>query len=391
MNGRLGIAGWRPKKKTQPEQRGDRTILLETKPIFDPADRLNWSSDLPMGQWDGVTVRDGRVVALTFNDVAEKEDFEEHGVEGALQRLLLRGGSIPPEWGQLDGLQVLCIAGTGLEGRIPPEIGDCEALTGLQITENGIDPRITAELGRCSLLRVLHLDCLEGPAQGGTIPPELGNCGCLEHLNLSAMSLSGEIPAELANCTHLKTLVLRENDLSGGIPDALGDLRDIEELDLSGNDLTGPLPASIGGDRPLRKLWLGHNQLTGNAPEAFGACYALNTLAIADSGLSGALPDELGRRAHPEDSRAADQGPLLAQMSTSEHLAYMAAEWADNTVAPLLVDLGTMEPRFPVGMERTDRWPPAATRESPAAVYVDDERTLEATRALQSEGSSLGM
>ena len=37
------------------------------------------------------------------------------------------------------------------------------------------------------------------------------------------------------------------------------------------------------------------------------------------------------------------------------------------------------------------RWPPVATRESPAAVYVDDERTLEATRALQSEGPSLGM
>ena len=297
---------------TQPERRSDRTILLETKQTLDPNDRLNWSSDLPMEQWDGVTVRDGRVVAMHFSDVAEKEDFEEHGIEGAHKRLLLRGGRIPPEWGQLDALQVLCIVGTGLEGRIPPEIGDCGALTGLQITENGIDPQIPAELGRCSMLRVLHLDCLEGPAQGGTIPPELGNPSWLEHLNLSSMNLSGEIPAEFANCTHLKTLVLRDNGLSGGIPDALGGLRDLEELDLSGNGLTGSLPASIGGDRPLRKLWLGHNQMTGDVPEAFGACYALNTLAIADSGLSGPLPDELAQRARPEDSRAADQGPLLA-------------------------------------------------------------------------------
>ena len=376
---------------TQPEQPGDRTILLETKPIFDPAGQLNWSPDLPMEQWDGVTVRDGRVVAMHFSDVAEKEDFEEHGIEGAHERLLLRGGCIPPEWGRLDALRVLSIAGTGLEGRIPPEIGDCEALTGLQVTENGIDPQIPAELGRCSMLRVLHLDCLEGPAGVGAIPPELGDCGRLEHLNLSSMNLSGGIPAELANCSHLKTLVLRENDLSAGIPEVLGDLGELEELDLSGNDLTGSLPASIGGGRPLRQLWLGHNQLTGDVPEAFGACYALNTLAIADSGLSGPLPDELAQRARPEDSRAADQGPLLAQMSTSENLAYMAAEWADNSVAPLLVDLGVIEPRFPVGMERTDRWPPVATRESPAQVYVDDERTLEATRALQSEDSSLGM
>ena len=65
------------------------------------------------------------------------------------------------------------------------------------------------------MLRVLHLDCLEGQVRGGTIPPELGNCSRLEHLNLTSMSLSGEIPAELANCTHLNTLVLRENDLWG--------------------------------------------------------------------------------------------------------------------------------------------------------------------------------
>ena len=376
---------------SDPKQRGDRAILFETKPTFAPRGDLNWSPDLPMEQWDGVTVRDDRVVALTFNDVAEKEDFEEHGIEGAHERLLLRGGRIPPEWGQLDALQVLCIAGTGLEGRIPPEIGDCEALTGLQVTENGIDPQVPAELGRCSMLRVLHLDCLEGPAGVGAIPPELGNCGRLEHLNLSSMNLAGDIPAELANCTQLKTLVLRDNGLSGGIPDALGDLRDIEDLDLSGNGLTGALPASIGGDRPLRKLWVGHNQLTGDVPETFGACYALNTLAIADSGLSGPLPSELAQRARPEGSRGVDQEPLLAQMGTDENLAYMAAQWADNSVAPLLVDLGVIEPRFPVGMERTDWWPPVATRASPAQVYVDDERTLEATRALQSEVSSLGM
>ena len=34
---------------TEPERRSDRTILLETKQILDPQDRLNWSPDLPMG------------------------------------------------------------------------------------------------------------------------------------------------------------------------------------------------------------------------------------------------------------------------------------------------------------------------------------------------------
>ncbi len=84
------------------------------------------------------------MVALHFNDVAEKEDFEKHGVEGAYKRLLLRGGRIPPKWGQLDALQVLCIVGTGLAGPIPPELGDCDNLTGLQIVENDVGPQIPA-------------------------------------------------------------------------------------------------------------------------------------------------------------------------------------------------------------------------------------------------------
>ena len=67
------------------------------------------------------------------------------------------------------------------------------------------------------------------------IPPELGNCRRLEHLNLSTLFLSGEIPPSHAQCRRLKTLVLRQNDLSGPIPDALGDLHDLEDIDLSEN------------------------------------------------------------------------------------------------------------------------------------------------------------
>ena len=149
----------------------------------------------------------------------------------------------------------------------------------------------------------------------------------------------------LSPYTQLKTLVLRTNNLSGGNPDALRDLRDFEELDLSRNDLTGPLSASIGGDKPLRKLWVDRNQLTAGVPEAFGACYAPDNLAIGDTGLGVALPYELAKRIRPEDSEAADQNPLLALIGASERLADMFLEWADTSVAPLLVDLEAMEPR----------------------------------------------
>ncbi len=371
-------------------KRPDHAVLLESKQILDPEGHLNWSPDLPMEGWDGVTVRGSQVLALHFSDLAEAEDFEEYGVEAANDRLLLRGGCIPPTWGQLDALQVLCIDGTGLEGSIPPELGDCPELVGLQITENNVDAEIPPELGRCSKLCVLKLDCLEGQA-GGTIPPELGNCAELEHLNLSAMALSGEVPPELANCSHLKTLTLRENDLTGAIPAELGALQELEVLDLNENQLIGPLPPSLGGNKPLRKLLVRHNDLTGSISESFGDCYALDTLAIAGSGLSGALPDELATRARPEASRAEDQAPTLAQMTTNESLAYVAAEWLDNSVVPLFVELGAMEPTFRIDAQRSERWPAPVTRDNPARVYVDDEPTLEATRSRQADEASLGM
>ena len=298
--------------------------------------------------------------------------------------------AVPPEWGQLDALQVLCIAGTGLAGPIPPELGDCDDLTGLQIVENDVDPQIPAELGRCSMLRVLHLDCLEGPTGGGAIPPELGNCRRLEHLNLSTLFMTGEIPPELAHCRRLKTLVLRQNDLSGQIPHALGDLNSLTDLDLTENGLTGLLPASIGSERPLRMLWLGDNQLTGGVPESFGACYALVTLALADSGLSGVLPEKLAERVQHEDARAADQERVLAAMGTDERLAYLAAEWSDNTVRPLLVELGVIEKEFPVDEQWLDGWPPNPTPAYPARVYVDDAQMLEATHDRQSDDPSYG-
>ena len=375
------------------KQRTDQTILLESKPLADPRGQLNWSPDLPMEQWDGVTVQDGRVIVLYFDDVAEKEDFEEHGIAGAHDRLLLRGGHIPPDWGELDALRVLCIIGTGLEGRIPPEFGACSALTGLQIMGNGVDPQIPAELGRCAMLRVLYLDCLEGSVRGGTIPPELGNCSRLEDLNLSTLFLSGDIPVELANCTQLNSLCLNENGLQGTIPDALGSLQQLTDLDLSDNDLTGALPASIGGDRPLRKLMLDCNRLSGGVPETFSACYALDNLYIADSGLCGPLPDALAARAQSLDDSLEDEGRVLIQagLSSSATMAYLATQWPDRTVRPLLVEMGVMEMEFPIEDAWKDLWPSPPTPENPARICVGDGNAIDEACDRRPESSSLGV
>ena len=121
----------------------------------------------------------------------------------------------------------------------------------------------------------------------------------------------------------------------------------------------------------MLKLRLHHNDLAGGKPGSFAECYALGTLGSEHSGLAGALPAGLAPRARVEADRADDQFPLVVQMCAHERRAFMAADWIDNSVDPLLAELGVMEPRFPVDEQWKDRWPPAATRASPPTVYVD--------------------
>ena len=83
-----------------------------------------------------------------------------------------------------------------LTGVIPPELGN---LTGLE-----------------------HLN-LTGNSLTGEIPPELGNLTRLRHLGLNQNSLSGSVPPELGKLSNLESLYLFGNNLSGCIPVALSE------------------------------------------------------------------------------------------------------------------------------------------------------------------------
>ena len=104
-------------------------------------------------------------------------------------------GGDPPRVQRLD----LSIGGSnmdGLTGVIPPEIGD---LTGLEYL------------------------ILYGNSLTGEIPPELGNLRRLVTLTLTQNSLSGNIPPELGKLSNLEWLRLSGNNLSGCIPKTLSD------------------------------------------------------------------------------------------------------------------------------------------------------------------------
>ena len=153
----------------------------------------NWLTDLPIGQWDGVTTDEsGRVTRLAF-------------IHGQLT------GEIPAELGSLANLQVLDLEHNQLRGRIPTELGNLTNLQRLLLNSNQLSGRIPPELGNLTNLQYLYLYLNQ---LSGQMPPELGNLTNLQGF-LSINQLSGRIPPELGNLTNLRRLLLYGNQLSG--------------------------------------------------------------------------------------------------------------------------------------------------------------------------------
>ena len=131
-----------------------------------------WATDAPLDRWEGVRVKDGRVVSL-----------ELHGAS------LM--GEIPREIAGLTALEHLDLGGHRLTGEIPPELGRLSNLSFLSLSNNQLT---------------------------GEIPPELWGLSNLRTLNLNDNELTGRVPDEVANLTNLTILNLVGNGLTGCLP-----------------------------------------------------------------------------------------------------------------------------------------------------------------------------
>ncbi|MCO5580005.1 hypothetical protein L7F22_033871 [Adiantum nelumboides] len=254
-------------------------------------------------------------------------------------------GSLPPHLGNLSLISTLNLSSNHLTGGIPAELSTCSLLQVLDLSYNGLTGPITPSLSSLSTLQVLILchNNLSGPIPPplftnstslvevslfansltgsistisswhklprlqklllwgnnltGTIPPSLGNCSSLVHLDLNSNELSGFIPSELGSLVQLTDLVLAQNRLKGAIPASLGGCRNLEQLDLHANQLTGGIPNELGALNNLIGLWLNQNRLTGHIfPSSLGNnCSRLVYLNLNSNQLSGAIPASLGR------------------------------------------------------------------------------------------------
>ena len=168
------------------------------------SDNTNWLTDVPLGEWQGVTTNDdGRVTELVFE-------------------------------------------GINLSGQIPSEIGNLSELEKLIFLDNELTGEIPTELGKLTRLKLLDLGSNEFT---GSIPIDLSSLTKLQRLWLDNNRLTGTIPPELGDLPSLEEIYLSGNQLTGCVPVSLEDaLEDFDELGLplcNDADTTPTLPACV--------------------------------------------------------------------------------------------------------------------------------------------------
>ena len=252
----------------------DCEVLSQGRDTLAGRATLNWSTDLPIDRWQGITVEGSppRVIELRLDSTA-------------------LSGQIPPQLGELSTLTVLSFRINDLAGGIPPELGRLSELRFLDLHGNGgLEGTIPPELGNLSNLEHMDLDAV---GLTGNIPPELSNLTKLEWLGLGQNQLSGSIPPQLAELSSLEALLLGRNELTGAIPPELGNLANLDLLFLSYNRLTGYIPPELGQLSNLRSLYLSENRFTGPIPPSLANLSKLDGLSLRDNQLTGEIPSWL--------------------------------------------------------------------------------------------------
>ena len=178
------------------------TLLAAKDTLAGEGGYLNWSADVGISDWAGVSIDIG-----------------------------------------IDGVSELRLSEDRLHGEIPPELGNLSRILDLDLSDNQLTGEIPPELGDIRLF-LSFLD-LSNNQLTGEIPPELGNIPWLFTLRLSNNQLTGEIPPELGSLSRLATLSLHGNHFMGCIPKSLrASLNDweIEQIGLSFCDATTATP-----------------------------------------------------------------------------------------------------------------------------------------------------
>jgi Leucine-rich repeat (LRR) protein len=209
----------------------------------------------------------------------EPDGFGPIGSEGTWQGITVSG----------DHVTEIVLKDNHLCGSIPPQLGNLGYLQYLNLSTNFyLHCRIPSELGNLTRLTELRLS---GCELWGSIPPELGNLINLKELDLSVNDISS-VPPELGNLGQLEILNLSGN-IIGYLPSQLSKLTRLTYLNLSFSKLF-EIPVGLGNLKNLEVLYLDCNPLGGDIPTELGKLNNLKVLDIKSSDLTGRIPSSLG-------------------------------------------------------------------------------------------------
>ena len=116
-----------------PSDSSDEAVLLAARDTLAGTATLNWSADVPIAQWEGVTVR-GTPQRVTHLRLAK------NGLDG----------TIPASVGSLTMLTDLNLSANMLTGSIPAELGGLSNLTGLSLSGNQLTEPVDGRDSACS-------------------------------------------------------------------------------------------------------------------------------------------------------------------------------------------------------------------------------------------------
>ena len=263
-----------------------------------------WLSDLPIGEWHGVTTDEtGHVTQL----ILSASDLK---------------GPIPPELGNLTHLEVLNLERNALEGSIPPELGKLGNLTALILGVNDLTGPIPPEIGDLANLEVLRLrrNDLTGP-----VPPELGKLRSLRRLGLDWNDLAGPMPLDLMGLTELRVFHFPGNEslCAPGSADFAGWLAGLDVhvgplCNETDREVLAALYRATGGEDWGRSNgWLGDGLLEewhGVGTDSLGRVAALD---LSGNGLAGRVPAVLAQFAGMTSLRLGDNAGLTGPLPLS--------------------------------------------------------------------------